>query len=421
MKKTLALTVLLGVAALVQAQPLPILGAKDKCLALMPARLLFSGSPGVHTVSPDGRYIAWLVGDAPQADLYRDIAKVIMPNAVAEQPNFHLMVYDRETHTSEDRGALPKPSYPQFVSALGSGGTFLIESFKFDEIKRQASQSYVVLSFPGDRSLDRRLNLADEQDLSIESQNGYWMVSKRTPKSPTQVAVYDATGRLVLQKSVAGRAELMQGGYLFVDGGRRGTRTRLNLTNGRVETVPLRNEYRPDTPLATPFLTWLFKQEQGVDYRPSRLTVRVKGEPAALIMAADIKDFYADPQDRFILYSDGDAILMREMVPVDVADVLRAKREREKKALMDRAKMVGIGMQIYGADYDGILSPGQKWQDRLQPYLRNNDLMQDFVFLLPGVNLSTIDQARTMLGFITGPGGMAVVYADTHVVWVPHK
>ncbi|MES1227915.1 MAG: hypothetical protein ABUL72_04535 [Armatimonadota bacterium] len=412
--------VLVALAAIANAQPFPILGNKEKSLALMPARVLFTGMPGAHAVSPGGRYIGWCVGDAGLSDAYRDIAKVIMPNALPEFPNYRFMVYDRETKTTEDRGGLSRPALPTLVYPLGNTGSFLIQSALRDATPNLNKRGSTLISQVGDRQLGRGITLAEDEDIEADPFSGYWMITKRIPEKSSKVSVYDASLRPVWSQEVKGYSFIYKGKLVLPRAQRGGQGSQVDLATGKIEAQqPIDDAF--DEP-QSPFLHWLYKSpERTESYVSPKLTVQVNGEKEVEVMAAEIHDFYADPQDQFILYSDGDAILMREMFLVDPDAVKKAKEARQRQALLNRAKQVGIGMMIYGADYDDMLPPGDKWSDRLYPYLKNNDLSKDFVFLLPGVNMSSItNPATTMLGFITGPGGMAVVYADGHAVWSPH-
>lgn len=95
----------------------------------------------------------------------------------------------------------------------------------------------------------------------------------------------------------------------------------------------------------------------------------------------------------------------------------------EKSRTMQRAKQVGLGLMMYAQDYDEAFPPpGDNISDIVDPYLRDQSLMQGFTPLYKETNLTAIQQpATTPIGFINGPGGQAVIYADGHVKWQDKK
>ena len=67
---------------------------------------------------------------------------------------------------------------------------------------------------------------------------------------------------------------------------------------------------------------------------------------------------------------------------------------------------------------DNFPPAGDGLKDTLTPYIKNASTFPGFVYTLNGGPVKDIkDPATTMMGYIPGPGGYAVVYADGHVQW----
>jgi hypothetical protein len=105
-------------------------------------------------------------------------------------------------------------------------------------------------------------------------------------------------------------------------------------------------------------------------------------------------------------------------------DVLRGI---QRTATMSNAKQVGLALMMYSQDYDENLPlPGSGVQDAAAPYLKNPSVFANpgtgekgFVYSYQGpTGVSQIGQpATTQLGFVSGPGGRAIIWADGHVTW----
>jgi len=128
------------------------------------------------------------------------------------------------------------------------------------------------------------------------------------------------------------------------------------------------------------------------------------------------------PKLNGISYLYQGSLMVREMAKVPLEAYLRAKEEALKAKLVNQAKQVALALIMYSNDYDDVmLSNAGDWQSQLEPYMRNKSLTDGFNYTFPGGNANSIaDPANTPLGYISGPGGRAVAYADGHVRWVPN-
>lgn len=139
------------------------------------------------------------------------------------------------------------------------------------------------------------------------------------------------------------------------------------------------------------------------------------------VMGFDAGTIAVDPTGRFVAYTNQGLALVSELVPVPLAIYEQAKAARERSEKLTQAKQVATGFLIYSADNDDILPSNRAdWQTLIAPYLRNNKLLEGFVYSFRGGSLTDVENpSQTELGFISMPGGRIVAYVDSSVRWVP--
>ncbi len=118
-----------------------------------------------------------------------------------------------------------------------------------------------------------------------------------------------------------------------------------------------------------------------------------------------------------IAYISQGVTLVRALIHVPKEALLKAKADALKAELMSKGKQVGIAFQIFAADADDAFPENKGWEDRLMPYVRNRQLLAGFNYTYGGGPLGGKDPGKTSLGFFSGAGGRAVVYADGSVRW----
>lgn len=122
------------------------------------------------------------------------------------------------------------------------------------------------------------------------------------------------------------------------------------------------------------------------------------------------------PKQQAVWFVDSFGLYLCDLMPVETEKLEALKREAVKAVAISRAKQVGIGMMIYGADYDDYLPRSGDWENAVLPYLRSRDLTNGFVYLGNGENLSNLkDPANQVLGYIDTPYGRAIVRMDSSV------
>lgn len=126
--------------------------------------------------------------------------------------------------------------------------------------------------------------------------------------------------------------------------------------------------------------------------------------------------------EEWVVFSAHGAGFAIQLTPIDLEAARKALLKHAKENALSFAKQAGTASAIYAADYDGFLPlSGSHARDALMPYLKNRDMLDSVVWTnMTGQNSDKLnDPAGTILGYVLGPGGRAVLYADTHVVWVP--
>ena len=75
---------------------------------------------------------------------------------------------------------------------------------------------------------------------------------------------------------------------------------------------------------------------------------------------------------------------------------------------------------MYAEDDDKVFPGPESINEKIKPYVKNQDLFEGFVYTFPGGDMRNIKEpAKTEPGYVAGPRGRAIIYADGHVVWQP--
>jgi prepilin-type processing-associated H-X9-DG protein len=92
--------------------------------------------------------------------------------------------------------------------------------------------------------------------------------------------------------------------------------------------------------------------------------------------------------------------------------------EARRSELMMRGKMVALAVMMYVQDHEFGLPPTDQVPGAILPYLKDASAAEGFVYEIGGGKLADhAAPATTVMGYLSGPGGRAVVYLDGHVEW----
>jgi prepilin-type processing-associated H-X9-DG protein len=140
------------------------------------------------------------------------------------------------------------------------------------------------------------------------------------------------------------------------------------------------------------------------------------------VVSTDGASGQLSPSYNAVSYRSQGSEMIRPLVKVSLEAYKQARVAALRSKIIDRAKQVGLALLMYANDYDdNYVSNAGNWQSQVEPYLKNMNLMDGFNLVFPGGSATAIENpADTVLGYIEGPGGRAVAYADGHVRWIPN-
>jgi|GEM_PF-6108864 hypothetical protein len=137
------------------------------------------------------------------------------------------------------------------------------------------------------------------------------------------------------------------------------------------------------------------------------------------IVSTDGRFAQMSPDGKWLLYVSRGIPVVSRVMPVDLKLYEDQMRAMEKTRLISNAKQTALAILMYAADNNENTPPFGNFQDQIYPYVRNRDTMAGFVLVLGGADLSKVQNpTTTVLGYIAGPGGRAVAYADGSVRWL---
>lgn len=127
------------------------------------------------------------------------------------------------------------------------------------------------------------------------------------------------------------------------------------------------------------------------------------------------------PTYQSICFTSGGALLFREIISIDLKVALKVDEERQKEQAIQDAKQIGEALISYCSDMEGELPSPDEFKDRIKPYLRNPKILNGFTYNSRYKNGTDIaSPSSEEVGFTSGPGGRAVLYADGSVRWKPN-
>lgn len=132
-------------------------------------------------------------------------------------------------------------------------------------------------------------------------------------------------------------------------------------------------------------------------------------------------DASLSPTGDAALYITADgAAMVRSLVPVDIGLVTQARETAFRTTLLHWGKQIGQAIHMFATDNDERLPAPNEFADSLKEYIHEENALwlQLFQYTHTGGSLNGIDNpSEAMLGYLPGPGGFAVVYADGHTQW----
>jgi len=156
---------------------------------------------------------------------------------------------------------------------------------------------------------------------------------------------------------------------------------------------------------------------------PSQAPEQPKSDAPAIkpaLVAAEGDLGLVSPKQDAVFYSTRGVGLIRPLLDLPKSAYDAELKAKQIADALNQAKACGLAALMYASDNDDKY-PGKNdnLKDILTPYLKNSDLLSNFVYTFRGGTADDIQSpADTELGYVTGPdGGRAVVYADGHASW----
>jgi hypothetical protein len=119
-----------------------------------------------------------------------------------------------------------------------------------------------------------------------------------------------------------------------------------------------------------------------------------------------------------VWYTDRSGLHISEVALIRPSETSLFEKEYTKQLTISQAKQMGVGISIYSSDYDDILPRSSDWADCVMPYVKSEELFQNFKYLLDGQEISKLGDPRQIaLGQIETPYGTATVFLDLNVIW----
>ncbi len=151
-------------------------------------------------------------------------------------------------------------------------------------------------------------------------------------------------------------------------------------------------------------------------------SVTTSSQPRAFV-AADAQEAELSPSGESVLYRSNGAAWVAQLIRMSKEDYAKIVEQALRTVALSKGKQLGLAAMMYAQDYDEVL-PGASADinGKLEPYLQTNALFDGFVYTFAGGALKDIGEpSTTELGYVMGPGGRAVIFADGHVTWRSDK
>jgi hypothetical protein len=147
------------------------------------------------------------------------------------------------------------------------------------------------------------------------------------------------------------------------------------------------------------------------------LESNVKSEFPRALVCADSSQGWLSPRGDHILYISQGAAFVTSLFNFSKEEFEQARNAARRAMAVSNAKQIGLAALMYAQDHDENLPSGDV-QSLLTPYVKNTSIFEGLVYTHGGGPLSAIERpAETELGYVRGPGGRAIIYADGHVKW----
>jgi len=109
--------------------------------------------------------------------------------------------------------------------------------------------------------------------------------------------------------------------------------------------------------------------------------------------------------------------MVRRIIGIDKILYLQMREAALRTEAMSAAKQCALALIMYASDSDDVAPPPHD-RDKLLPYIKDRSILDRFVYTFPGGSLDNLkNPSEVEIGYVEGPGGRAIAYADGSVKW----
>lgn len=262
------------------------------------------------------------------------------------------------------------------------------------------------------------VELPTEAGMSLRAigANGQVSNSIELPKSDASLVQFDE----------AGVAYLLRIGPEKPGAKRDRSWSRLNFALGQMTEVP---SFRPYVPSEENGELTLYYQTTPVSVGPGKGTAHVvylapkepeKDSPMpSVAVTLEGRDGSISPTGDSVLYISQECAFIRHLLKVPRQMMLDSILAAQKAVAVSNSKQAALAVLMYASDHNDRYPDAEQFRDGAMPYLKNADILNSFVYTYAGGPITDIaSPADTEIGYVPGPGGRAVAYADGHVRWI---
>lgn len=144
-----------------------------------------------------------------------------------------------------------------------------------------------------------------------------------------------------------------------------------------------------------------------------------KGVETRVLIAADTEWAALSPRGDAVLYLAHGVASVAPLVTFSRELFIQARNAALQAVALSNGKQLGLAAIVYSQKNDNRL-PGadQPVAALLREVVNVDSIYEGFVYTFPGGSLAEVaEPSKTLLGYVTGPGGRAEIYVDGHVTW----
>ena len=157
----------------------------------------------------------------------------------------------------------------------------------------------------------------------------------------------------------------------------------------------------------------------GPDAPGVMLVLDGSGPERVAVVTSDGTNPDLSPKHDAVTYLSGGSAYVRTLARLTLAEVAKAQADTERELTVERGRQIARGLSLYAQDADDALPPlGFDVQNAAGPYVRSNGILAGYVALFGG-DLPKEGLDRLTIGYLPGPGGRVLVYADGSARWQP--